>query len=88
MNKLNDHRLANLEKEIQNKKQEFILQKECLEKKIFDLENQINSIKNKEIKKKTISCQTIEIFPQEDFENIKKEYEKKALKVFQKYLYI
>lgn len=85
MSKLNDQKIANLEKEIQNKKKEFSSEKEKFEKKINDLETQIATLKKSQEKmknnKKTTASQTIAQSPDENLSNLKKDFEKKILSV-------
>ena len=84
MNRMNDQRIVLLEQDLNNKKQEFSIEKEFLEKKIIESESKLQKYLKKEkeaaIISKTSSCsQTNEANEDNEF---KKEYEKKYLTVF------
>ena len=71
-----------LEQDLQAKKKQFSNEIGTFEKKIADLENQLYSLKKKSNNKKSIQCQTVESLAdmqenKENFENLKREYERK-----------
>ena len=79
--KVNNQRIILLEQDLQNKKQQFLSDKDSLEKKIVSLEVQIQQYRKKEAlisSKKAIACQTIMNSSLENAE-FKKDYEKKCL---------
>ena len=79
MNRLSEQKILMLEQELQNKKKQFSVEKEALEKKSFEMENQLQILKKKNIStKKSSQCQTNESMNSiKEAESMKKEYEKK-----------